>query len=195
MKIRARGPVITCSLEWDNFLKHAKSIVHTIKDIPDETLRMQYRSFLNRMNAHYNDIKKDDLNNLTSIDIIRKFLTSKLKMFDGIELIIHIICAASVAMSVESIVESMVSMYEIRQSKLRNTGEDHGNEEMMIAVNGPEIANADKILKKSLDSYFKKHKEGKWHFTMDPTKITYTISKTVDSLKSKSSRFAFMDTD
>lgn len=195
MKIRARGPVITCSLEWENFLKHSKSILHTIKDIPDETLKMQYRSFLNRLHEHYNDIKKDDLDNLTSIDIIQKFLTSKLKMFDGIELIIHIICAASVAMSVESIVESIVSMYENRQSKFRNIGEKRGNEEMMIAVNGPEISNADKILKKALDNYFKNHRDGKWHFTMDPTKITYTISKTVDSLKTRSSKLSFMDTD
>ena len=52
----------------------------------------------------------------------------------------HVICVASVVMSVESVVESIVSMYENRQSKSRNLGEDRGNNEMMIAVNGPNIA-------------------------------------------------------
>ena len=97
-------------------------------------------------------------------------------------------------MSVESIVESMVSMYENKQSNFRQISENRGNEEMVISVNGPEIANADKILKKALDNYFKGHKNGKWHFTMDSTKITYAISKTVDSLKNKPSKLSFMDT-
>ena len=52
----------------------------------------------------------------------------------------HVICVASVVISVESVVESILSMYENRQSKLINLGEDRGNNEMMIAVNGPNIA-------------------------------------------------------
>jgi hypothetical protein len=41
---------------------------------------------------------------------------------------------------------------------LRQVSENRGNEEMVISVNGPEIANADKIPKKALDNYFKGHK-------------------------------------
>jgi hypothetical protein len=69
LKIRAKGPVLTSSLEWDNFLKHAKSIVHTIRDVPDEELKIQYRSFVEKIQDHYNDIKRDDLDKLTSIGI------------------------------------------------------------------------------------------------------------------------------
>ena len=83
----------------------------------------------------------------------------------------HVICVASVVMSVESVVESIVSMYENRQSKFRNLGEDRGNNEMMIAVNGPNIAHAHHILEKSLNIYFRHHKNGKWHFTMDQVSI------------------------
>ena len=107
-KIRClNGPVVTCSLEWDNFLKHAKSIVHTIRDVPDEELKIQYRSFVEKIHDHCNDIKRDDLDKLTSIDIIKTFLNSKRKLFNGIKLIIHILCAASVGMSVESIVDGI----------------------------------------------------------------------------------------
>ena len=125
--------------------------------------------------------------------VIQTFFKFKFNLFEGIELVMHVICVASVVMSVESVVESIVSMYENRQSKFRNLGEDRGNNEMMIAVNGPNIANADPILEKSLNNYFREHKNGKWHFTMDQSKMKYSISKLVDRKKSKSSKLSFMD--
>ncbi len=84
--------------------------------------------------------------------IIQTFLNSKLNLFEGIELVMHVICAASVSMSVESVVESVVSMYENRQSKFRHLSDDRANNEMMIAVNGPYIAHSDAILEKSLNT-------------------------------------------
>ena len=67
-KIRClNGPVVTCSLEWDNFLKHAKSIVHTIRDVPDEELKIQYRSFVEKIHNHYNDIKREWLGGSRSL--------------------------------------------------------------------------------------------------------------------------------
>ena len=46
----------------------------------------------------------------------------------------HAIGSASVIMSVESVVESIVSMYENRQSKFRNLGEDRENNDMMRPI-------------------------------------------------------------
>jgi len=68
-----------------------------------------------------------------------------------------------------------------------------GKNEMNIAVNGPNIAHADHILEKSLNIYFRHHKNGKWHFTMDQSKMKYSTSKLVDSKKSKSSKLSFVD--
>ena len=45
-----------------------------------------------------------------------------------------------------------------------------------------------------MDSYFKAHKEGKWHFTIDPNRLEYTVSKVVDKKMENSSKIFFMDT-
>ena len=92
----------------------------------------------------------------------------------------HSISAACVAISVESIVESVVSIYETRQTKSRTLSDDRANYEMQIGYNGPDLAKADTMLKKAMDSYFKAHKQGKWHFTIDPNRLKYTVSKVVD---------------
>ena len=118
----------------------------------------------------------------------------KLKLYEGIEIIMHTIAAASVAISCESIVQSVVSIYENRQNKFRTITDDRANFEMQIGVNGPNLSQADILLENTLDKYFPEHKKGKWHFTMDSTKIAYVISKTVDSLKNKPSKLSFMDT-
>ena len=124
-----------------------------------------------------------DLDNLTNIDIIKRFFNTNQKLYEGIEFVIHAITAASTAISVESIVESVVSIYENRQSKTRTLSEDSSNQEMQIGINGPSLAKSDNVLEKALNNYFKAHKQGKWHFTMDPKRIEYTVSKTVDSKK------------
>ena len=173
IKVKARGVIIISSLQGQTFVDYAKSVCHTINDIPTDSLKLQYKLFLNKLNDCYQNVTQGDLDKLTSMEIIQTFLNSKFNHFEGIELVMHAICSASVIMSVESVVESIVSMYENRQSKFRNLGEDQGNNEMMIAVNGPNIAHADHILEKSLNSYFRNQKDGKWHFTMDQSKIKY----------------------
>ena len=52
-------------------------------------------------------------------------------------MVIHILSVASVAMSVESVVESHVSMYESRINKQTNVSEERGRREMHISLNGP----------------------------------------------------------
>ena len=81
--------------------------------------------FLNQLNDCYQNMTQGDLDKLISMKIIQTFLNSKFNLFYlGIELVMHVICVASVVMSVESVVVSIVSMYENRQSKFRNLGED-----------------------------------------------------------------------
>ena len=64
---------------------------------------------------------------------------------------------------------------------------------MQIGINGPSLAKSDNVLEKALNNYFKAHKQGRWHFTMDPKRIKYTVSRTVDSKKMKQSKLPFMD--
>ena len=78
---------------------------------------------------------------------------------------------ACIKLSVESVVESVISVYNKHNSKVRNIDETTANDEMFISVNGPEIREADDILKEALDEHFKNSKVG-WHFT------TNTLFKT-----------------
>ena len=45
-------------------------------------------------------------------DIIQVFFSTDLKLYKGVEITVHCICAAAVKLSVESDVESLVSRYE-----------------------------------------------------------------------------------
>ena len=50
---------------------------------------------------------------LSSMDIIVDFLSTKLKLYDGIEITMQAIYCAAVKILVESVVESLVSHYEL----------------------------------------------------------------------------------
>ena len=85
---------------------------------------------------------------IDSLDLIREFLNTKDALYCEIELIIFALCVAAVTISVESIIESYISVYESRNSKIRPITEEHAHHEMIIAINGPELCNADNVIKK-----------------------------------------------
>ena len=82
-------------------------------------------------------------------------------MFHGIETIIHITTAAAIKISTESVLESNVSVFEHHFHKGRNLNEDTMENEMEVAMNGPNLVEADGLLKHSMELYWK---GGKWHF-------------------------------
>ncbi len=55
-------------------------------------------------------------------------------------------------------VESIISKYSIHNSKIRPVSDNTANNEMFIAVNGPELGEADGILAKALDLKFGRNK-------------------------------------
>ena len=65
-------------------------------------------------------------------------------MYKGIEMIIHSICVSAVKVSVESVIESLTSKFEIHFNKFRNMNEDTAYNEMMVGVNGPLSVQCDK---------------------------------------------------
>ena len=74
-------------------------------------------------------------------------------MYSGIEISLHIVCTAAVKLSVESVVESLVSRYECHFGSARQLWEEHALKEMEIAENGPNLVNADKILYCAMSRY------------------------------------------
>ena len=74
------------------------------------------------------------------------------------------IAVAVVKLSVESIAESYISIYNIHNSDIRAIKEETAKDEMMIHINGPAIGEADDTLKAALDKYFN---GGQWHFSVE----------------------------
>ena len=70
-------------------------------------------------------------------------------------MIIHSICVSAVKMSVESVVESLTSKFEIHFNKFRNVNEDTAHNEMMISVNGPSPARCDTVVMEAMKRHFK----------------------------------------
>ena len=60
---------------------------------------------------------------------------------------------ASLKVSIESLVESLVSRYEKHFDKERNLLEDNAMDEIEISENGPTIFKADNILKAAMNRY------------------------------------------
>ena len=56
--------------------------------------------------------------------------------------------------SIESYIESFVSVYEHHFYSCRNLAEDTMNHEFVIAQNGPSIYDCDRVLVKALNKYF-----------------------------------------
>ena len=72
---------------------------------------------------------------------------------------------ASVRISVESVVESLVSRCDNHFKSSRQRTEEHALEEMIIAGNGPLLQDADSILEKAMENYWESgEKDGEWHF-------------------------------
>ena len=75
-------------------------------------------------------------------------------MYKDVELIVYCICMASVKISVESVVESLVSRHENHFTSSRQGTEEHALEEIIIAENGLLIQHADSILEIAMENYW-----------------------------------------
>ena len=54
---------------------------------------------------------------------------------------------ACVKRSVESVAESVISVYNQHNCKIRNIGEQNANDELFVAYNGPEIGEVEEVLR------------------------------------------------
>ena len=77
-----------------------------------------------------------------------------MKLFDGVEVVLHGICCAAVKVLAESVVESLVSRYESHFNKNRSLDEINAMDEMLIAENGPTIFKANSVLSAAMTNYW-----------------------------------------
>ena len=83
-------------------------------------------------------------------------------LYEGIELIMQSVFVAAIKISVESVAESVISVYNRHNSDIRPMEENQMNDEMFVALNGPEIGEANEVLKEALKLHFE---DSRVHFT------------------------------
>ena len=128
--------------------------------------------------------------------MIKAFLRKELKLYEDVEVIVHCITVAVVKISVESVVESLVSRYSNHISPMRQgTSEISSLEEMIISENGPLLQHADSIIESAMNRYWTEKKMSGWHFLRKSRNIeSYRggSSKVIGRLLNTPSKFPFM---
>ena len=105
-------------------------------------------------------------------------------------MIVQAMAVSCVKHSCESVLESLVSKFENHFDERRNMGEDAAIEEFEIAVNGPNLANCDSVIKEAMDSYWRGKR---WHFVRTSVLSHMSSDSTVSKRMNVSSHLPFMD--
>ena len=193
IRLKLSGSAHVAALHSKIFIEKSHEISSQIRDIPDQELRIQLRDFLRKLEALVEDIDEDQLR---SMDLFRSFLSTDLNLFENIEMIIQIMCDAATSMSVESVVESWVSIYEAHSNKHRPISNDRAEREICVAVNGPLLQHADPVIRAALKVMYKDCKDmrnrGGKFIRRNNNVQDYTVSKSVDSFVNKPNSKPFM---
>ena len=193
IKVKLSGSAHVAALRSKLFIEKAREISPPISDISDEELRLQYRDFLRKLETIIEDTDESELK---SMEIFRSFLSTKHKLYLNVEMVIQVLCDAATSMSVESVVESWVSIYEAHSNKHRPISNERAENEICVAVNGPLLQHADPILKEALKMMYKTSKDTRdrgGRFIRRNKNITdYDVSKSVDSFSKKPNSKPFM---
>ena len=69
-------------------------------------------------------VKNKEEDDLDSKELIKLFLKKERELYKEIEIVVHCICESAVKISVESVIESLTSKFEIHFNKFRNVKEE-----------------------------------------------------------------------
>ena len=141
-------------LEWaKTFLNAVKNITGSVATVDDGDLMIHHRVFVANLEILFiKSCKKFEPSILDSKEIIQSILKKEnIALFRNVKVIIHLICVACVKVSVESVVESLVSRYEKYFDSSRQPTEQHSLDEMIIAENGTLPHHADEMLGRAMN--------------------------------------------
>ena len=121
--------------------------------VDDIDLMNHYRMFVANLDTLFiKSCKKYDTSILGSKKIIQSILNKEnIALFRNVKVIMHLICVGCVKISVESVVESLLSRYEKHFDSSRQPIEQQFFDEMIIADNGPLLHHADAILERAMN--------------------------------------------
>ena len=192
--VKKKGAIFYGLENSQKFLNAVRAVTDTVKDISDDEIIKSYRLFLKKLEQSFS---QTPMKSLTSIGMIKTFLSKGAQLYDGIEVILHCISTAAIKISIESVVESLVSRYSNHMTSARQgTEEEHALEEMVIAENGPMLHHADAIIKAAMEEYWRKKKISGWHFVRRSENVlSYTggSGKTIGKLLERKSKLPFME--
>ena len=192
VEVRKKGSVQTSHILGGVFKDSAKKLTTTLDEIPDAEMKENFAKFLNALESYTKNVEVKDLDSKT---IIKDFL-KKPELYRGVELTLHSVTVAAVKISVESVVESLVSRYEQHFDSARQLTEEKALDEMEISENGPAFVKADTVLNAAMDNYWKSKKSDNfWHFIHKSHDIRAHSgeSKVVKKCLNMASRLPFMD--
>ena len=140
----ARGFQTLSSLTLEKYLKSSMEVDPTLMQrVTEEEFRVQYREYLHRLERVGMEKRKD----LSDLKLLELFLNPKNDhLYKDIEAVLSVMVKASILISVESVVESWISVMEHHASQRRTLGEMKLHEEMVIALNGPSLVHCDSIV-------------------------------------------------
>ena len=168
-KIYQKGSAMVGLEETKTFLNAVRNITGSVVTVDDGDLMNHYRMFVaNLENLFIKSCKKIDRLILDSKEIIQSILKKEnIALFRNAKVIIHLTCVACVKVSVESVVESLVSRYEKYFDSSRQPTKQHSLDEIIIAENEPLLHHADEILERAMNQYWRvANRDGKWHFLL-----------------------------
>ena len=181
IRIKDRSIPIIHALEKNEFSKCCKKVCRSVQDVSSEEMQDQFYKLIKCLHMVNKGKTYKELQQTNSKDLIKHFSTSP-ALYEGIELVLRATYEASIKLSVESVAESVISVYNLHNSKVRPIGEETLNDELFIAFNGPELGEADKTLSKALDLHFAS-RGGRWHFSTNSLFKTAgpTVKKKLES--------------
>ena len=166
----------------NGFITNAQALTPQGKDIPEDTLRNQYKLFLEKivdMNSGFETV-------LSSKKIIANLLKSEDKLYEGIEKVMYVITTAAVLTGIESIIESHISIFNARRDG-RPITEKRAANEVMIKINGPDLSENEDFLRRSVEKSKKQ-----WHYIRQTRNVlSYNVSKVIDRKLSQKSPLPF----
>ena len=128
-ELAGKGSIYVEARKANEFLANARLITASLDDIPDNEITENYKRFLNKLELY---IQEKRIKKMNSISILKDFISSKSNLFEGNGLTIGTLVCALVKVSVESVVEWLVSRYENHFHKNRVLDELNALDEMEI---------------------------------------------------------------
>ena len=180
--------------------------VRSLNVVSDDNLKKQYREFLKRLEKSTRQYSIEQLCEIDPKDILKLFFQPESGLFVDIEMVMQAISVCCVKISCESVLESLVSVFENHFDPKRNMKEESTTEEFMIAVNAPSLGHADAVIREAVNSYWKSKAQKRggntsstsWHFfrttVVEQLKENSGSSKVLNRMLTGHRKLPFMDT-